>query len=133
MFKRRDKIPARIDTLIGKSVRVQGNVQFRGGLHIDGSIGGNVFADPDTAAMLSVSEHGQIDGSIDAPQVVLNGRVNGDIVASERLVLGAKARVLGNVHYGAIELALGAEVNGRLVSRSAAAAGDTVVSPLNGH
>jgi cytoskeletal protein CcmA (bactofilin family) len=102
MFGRSDSQPTHFDTLIGKSARVQGDLQFRGGLHIDGSIGGNVIATPDSAATLSVSEHGQIDGSIDAPQVVLNGRVTGDIVATERLVLGAKARVQGNVHYGAI-------------------------------
>jgi cytoskeletal protein CcmA (bactofilin family) len=47
--------------------------------------------------------------------VVLNGRVNGDIYGTERVILGAKARVLGNVHYTVIEMALGAEINGKLV------------------
>jgi cytoskeletal protein CcmA (bactofilin family) len=60
-----------------------------------------------------------IEGSVEAPQVVLNGRVNGDIAASERLVLGTKARVQGNVFYGVIEMALGAEISGKLVPRSA--------------
>jgi cytoskeletal protein CcmA (bactofilin family) len=50
--------------------------------------------------------------------VVLNGRVNGDIFGSERVVLGAKARVRGNVHYGVIEMALGAEISGKLVPRN---------------
>ena len=45
----------------------------------------------------------------------LNGRVNGDIVGRERVILGAKARVQGNVHYSVIEMALGAEISGRLV------------------
>ena len=48
----------------------------------------------------------------------MNGRVNGDIMASERVVLGAKARVQGNVHYGVIEMALGAEITGKLVPRN---------------
>ena len=69
-------------------------------------------------AALSVSEHGVIEGSVEAPQVVVNGRVNGDIMASERVVLGAKARVQGNVHYGVIEMALGAEISGKLVPRN---------------
>ena len=47
--------------------------------------------------------------------MVLNGRVNGDIRARERLVLGAQASVLGNVTYGIIEMSLGAQIKGKLV------------------
>ncbi len=47
--------------------------------------------------------------------MVLNGVVRGDIVARERVVLGALAKVLGNVQYGAIEMALGAQINGKLI------------------
>lgn len=120
MFKSREKkTTARIDTLIGKSASVQGDVEFSGGLHIDGRVTGSVRTSSGAAGALSVSEHGVIEGSVEAPQVVVNGRVNGDIVASERVVLGAKARVQGNVHYGVIEMALGAEITGKLVPRNA--------------
>jgi cytoskeletal protein CcmA (bactofilin family) len=44
-----------------------------------------------------VSEQGCIEGSVIAPNVMLNGIVKGDIEAGERVELGAKARVLGNV------------------------------------
>jgi cytoskeletal protein CcmA (bactofilin family) len=128
MFRSREKnkATARIDTLIGKSAAVQGDVEFSGGLHIDGRVTGSVRTTPGTAGALSVSEHGIIEGSVEAPQVVVNGRVNGDIVASERVVLGAKARILGNVHYGVIEMALGAEITGKLVPRNAA---EPVIEP----
>jgi len=115
MFKRRDKTTARIDTLIGRSASIQGDVEFSGGLHIDGRVAGNVRVAPGGAAALSISEHGVVEGSVEAPQVVLNGTVKGDIVAAERVVLGAKARVLGDVSYGVIEMALGAEITGRLI------------------
>ena len=115
MFNRREKHAARIDTLIGRSARVQGDIEFAGGLHVDGQVTGNVRVVPGASAALSVSEHGVIEGSVAAPQVVLNGTVNGDIVATERVVLGAKARVRGNVSYGVIEMALGAEITGRLI------------------
>ncbi len=118
MFKRRDNAAARIDTLIGRSARVQGDIEFAGGLHVDGCVTGNVRVVAGGSASLSVSEHGVIDGSVEAPQVVLNGTVNGDIVARDRVVLGAKARVRGNVSYGVIEMALGAEITGRLIPAS---------------
>ncbi len=120
MFNRREKNAARIDTLIGRSASVQGDIEFSGGLHIDGRVNGNVRVVPGGKAALSVSEHGVIEGSVEAHQVVLNGSVNGDIVASERVVLGAKARVRGNVSYGVIEMALGAEITGRLIPGNSA-------------
>jgi cytoskeletal protein CcmA (bactofilin family) len=119
MFKRRDKESVgRIDTLIGRSASVQGDVEFAGGLHVDGRITGSVRATAGSEASLSVSEHGVVDGSVEAPHVVLNGRVNGDIIGRDRVVLGGKARVRGNVHYGVIEMALGAEISGKLVPRN---------------
>jgi cytoskeletal protein CcmA (bactofilin family) len=119
MFNRRDKETlGRIDTLIGRSANVQGDIEFAGGLHIDGRITGSVRATHGSGSSLSVSEHGVIEGSVEASNVVLNGRVNGDIIGSERVVLGGKARVRGNVHYGVIEMALGAEISGKLVPRN---------------
>jgi len=120
MFKRRDNDDKpEVETLIGKSASVHGDVEFSGGLHIDGRVTGSVRARPGAPAALSVSEHGVIDGSVEAPSVVLNGRVNGDIIGSVRVILGAKARVQGNVHYSEIEMALGAEISGKLVPQAA--------------
>ena len=45
----------------------------------------------------------------------LEGTVKGDIHASGRVVLGATARVEGNVYYGVIEMTLGAQIMGKLV------------------
>ena len=56
-------------------------------------------ANPAADTLLSVSETGCIEGSVIAPSVILNGIVKGDIEAGDRVELGAKARVLGNVHY----------------------------------
>jgi cytoskeletal protein CcmA (bactofilin family) len=122
MFKRREKHDGgRIDTLVGRNTRIQGDIDFSGGLHVDGRVAGSVQAA--SGGSVSLSEEGVIDGSVAAPQVVVNGRVNGDIYGSERVVLGSKARVQGNVHYGVIEMALGAQISGKLVPRGSATAG----------
>jgi len=111
----RDSRQARIDTLVGKSARVRGDIDFQGGLHLDGAVLGSVRSDDSAASSLSVSEAGSIEGSVQVPNVVLNGTVKGDIHARERLVLGATARVEGNVYYGIIEMTLGAQIIGKLV------------------
>jgi cytoskeletal protein CcmA (bactofilin family) len=117
MFSRQSK-PPRIDTLIGKASRVHGDMEFAGGLHLDGSIAGNVRADPSEDSSLSVSETGSIEGNVEATNVMLSGTVKGDILARQRVVLGATARVQGNVYYGVIEMTLGAQIMGKLTRLS---------------
>jgi cytoskeletal protein CcmA (bactofilin family) len=113
MFTRETK-QARIDTLIGKASRINGDVEFAGGLHLDGAIIGNVRSDPAPTSTLSVSEGGSIQGMVDVPNVRLDGTVKGDIHAPGRVVLGATARVEGNLFYGVIEMTLGAQIMGKL-------------------
>jgi cytoskeletal protein CcmA (bactofilin family) len=119
MFKRKPNKNLTIDTLIGAKTRINGDVEFSGGLHLDGYINGNVRGDLEAGATLSVSEEGGIEGSVTVSHIVLNGLVKGDIHASGRVDLGEKARVLGSVHYAVIETAVGAQINGKLVHSTA--------------
>jgi cytoskeletal protein CcmA (bactofilin family) len=107
-----------IDTLIGASTRINGDVEFTGGLHLEGFISGNVSSGSDGDSSLSVGEQGGIEGSVIVANVVLHGIVTGDIDALGRVELGEKARVLGNVRYTVIETAVGAQINGKLIHRA---------------
>lgn len=122
MFGREKSAAAQVDTLIGQTVRIQGDLGFQGGLHLDGGVTGNVRAPDGGTSTLSVSEEGCIEGSVRVPTVILHGTVKGDIYAATRIVLGPKSRVEGNVLYGVIEMALGAEIRGKLVPASTHAA-----------
>jgi cytoskeletal protein CcmA (bactofilin family) len=123
MFKQKQNKSAKIATLIGAETRINGDVEFAGGLHLDGYINGNVRSELAAGAFLSVGEQGCIDGSVSASHIILNGIVKGDIEACERVELGPKARVLGNVQYSIIETAVGAQINGKLIHRTNSAAG----------
>jgi len=109
-----------IDTLIGQHAEVMGDVKFSGGLYIDGTIKGNVYAENDGHSTLSLSERGTIEGEVNVPYIVLNGVVVGDVHSSEHVELSSRARITGNVYYSLIEMAVGAEVNGKLVHSPAA-------------
>ena len=116
MFGSRKKLKtSKIDSLIGRHSELYGDVRFTGGLHVDGTIRGNVLAEEDPAAFLNLSEHGTVEGEVKVPNVVLNGVVVGDVYAKQHIVLASNARVTGNVYYSLIEMAMGAEVNGNLV------------------
>jgi len=134
MFGRRKHTSTRIDTLLGKAATLNGDLEFSGGLHLDGRVNGNVRGNASDGGALSVSESGFIEGSVEVTSIVMNGTVNGDMHARERLVLGGKARVNGNVYYGVIEMAPGAVITGKLIpltggSADAAPAGDSTGSP----
>jgi len=108
---------AKIDSLIGQNTEIKGDVIFTGGLHVDGKIVGNVFAE-DAGSLLTLSDQGVIEGEVRVPSIILNGEVKGDVYAGERIELATRGRVAGNVYYNLIEMAIGAEVNGKLVHRS---------------
>ena len=129
MFKPKQTKNANVGTLIGAKTRINGDVEFTGGLHCDGYINGNVKGDSNENTFLSVSQQGAIEGSVIAPNVILNGIVKGDIDATGRVELGANARVLGNVHYTIIETAVGAQINGKLIHRAAPGGGMSEPGP----
>jgi cytoskeletal protein CcmA (bactofilin family) len=115
MFGKKQSRHTVVETLIGSNSKLYGDLHFQGGCHIDGTVKGSVSADPDTDSALSISDIGNIDGGVTVPYVILNGIVKGDVFASQRVELGATARVIGNVYYNLIQMAEGAEINGKLV------------------
>ncbi len=115
MFGRKQRRHSVVDSLVGSNTQVNGDLVFTGGCHIDGTVKGNVSAEADNHSALSISADGTVEGGVNVPYVVLNGIVRGDVVATQRVELGPTARVIGNVYYNLIEMAIGAEINGKLV------------------
>ena len=104
-------------SLIARGTVVRGDLRFSGALHLDGRIEGTVLAEGDDA-MFTLSEHGQVHGEIRVPHAVINGHVTGDVHVSVRLELAPNARIDGDLRYHTLEMAAGAQVNGR-ISRQA--------------
>ena len=105
---------ATVNTQIGKGTTIDGDLQFTGGLLIEGTVKGNMTAENDQATLI-LSEQGRIQGEVRVPSMVLNGSIDGDVFASGKVELFEKARVCGDVYYNLLEMAVGAEVNGKLV------------------
>lgn len=114
---KRSKPQSTIDSLIGATTVIEGNVVFSGGLRVDGVVRGNVVAGgnaTDANSTLVISEKARVEGEIRAAHVVVNGVIEGPLFVSEFLELQPKARVRGDVHYKAIEIHLGATLDGKL-------------------
>ena len=115
-----------IDTLIGSGSILQGDLEFTGGLRIDGHIKGHISAQDSNKGTLVLSETGIVEGDINVPHVVINGTVKGNIVSSGHVELQAKAKITGDIHYKAVEMELGAMLNGSLVSDNSAPVYDVI-------
>lgn len=114
-FSKSNKIQNSIDTLIGAETRIEGDVHFSGGLRVDGAIRGNV-SEPNTApSTLILSEHGRIEGAVNASKIVINGKVVGPVKADQFIELQPKARITGDVYYKSLEMHTGAVIEGKLV------------------
>ncbi len=113
--KRKFRTP-RISTVIGSGTEIHGDIHFVNGLHVDGVIKGDVISNPeDESATLTLSELGTIEGNVRVGNVMLNGTVVGDVVASNRVELAPRARISGTLTYALLEMSMGAEVNGKLI------------------
>ena len=133
---KKQKNSSSYDTLIAQGTEISGDIVVSGGLHIDGKIEGKIRAAADNQhAVVRLSEVGEVSGDISAPHVIINGKVYGNVYASEHVELAPKASIEGNVYYNLIEMAMGAEVNGNLVHEKIASpdrdeSGTKVVSEL---
>ncbi|SEQ41516.1 protein CcmA, bactofilin family [Ectothiorhodospira magna] len=120
MWSRRKKLkPTQVDTIVGRNTVITGDVKFSGGLHLEGTVHGNLLAeDGAEESVLVLNKDSLVQGHVKVPKVIINGAVEGDVYASVHVELAPHAKVRGNVHYTLIEMAAGAEVNGSLVRRS---------------
>lgn len=112
MFEKRKQPP--IKSLIAQGTRIEGDLSFRDGLRIDGEVTGNIRATQEHSSILVVSEVARVTGLIEADHVIINGHVQGPVVARELLELQPKARIEGDVSYKALEMHQGATIAGLL-------------------
>lgn len=105
-------------SVIGADVTITGNIAASADLHVDGAIVGDI-----TCNALVQGETSTITGSVQAESIRLAGKVHGTIAARELVILKT-ARIEGDVHYDALTIEQGAQVEGRFAPRPVDASGE---------
>ncbi len=105
-------------TIVGTDSRIKGDIRFGGVAFIDGYVNGSVTAGKDENATLTISKNGHVKGLIAVPHLLINGMVEGEVRATERLELGPKARIIGDVQYNLMEISIGVQFDGKLIPKS---------------
>lgn len=112
MFGRNAK--SEVDSLVGVSTRIEGDLCFTGGLRVDGEIFGNVTGGNGAESVLIVSEQARIHGEVRCATLIVNGYIEGQVHVSELLELQPKGRIIGDVYYKLLEMHGGGMVTGTL-------------------
>jgi cytoskeletal protein CcmA (bactofilin family) len=101
--------------LLPKGSQLRGELSVPQGLRIEGELWGNVRATDGDAATVLVAEGATVVGAIEAAHVIVQGQVQGPIVATQQLQLHASAQVDGEMHYRSLTLHPNAQLRGVLV------------------
>jgi len=112
--KQNELFRAKISTLIGEDSTVDGVVNFKGGLHVVGTINGGAVSEEDDSVLI-VSENAFVKGKVKVKHLIVNGEIDGEIYVDGKVELFDKARIKGDIHYKILELPVGAQVDGKLI------------------
>ncbi|MGH9946232.1 MAG: bactofilin family protein [Pyrinomonadaceae bacterium] len=105
----RDIKEGRLSGFVGHGTVLTGETNFQAMLRVDGHLVGTVSSESGT---LLVGTNGQVDANVSVASALINGNVNGDISATEKIQLGRTARVVGNIQTPRIIMEDGAVLEG---------------------
>lgn len=100
-------------TVIQIDIRIEGDLSTKGILELGGVVVGNVTADT-----LVITKSGQIEGSVTAKHVTVDGHVKGAINA-DNITVKSTGTTLSDITYGRITVETGAHVVGNLKQKTA--------------
>lgn len=98
-----------VETIIGSSVKVEGDFVCQGNMVIDGEVKGNVK----TQGFLKVGEKSIIVAGIEAAGARISGQIRGNIKIDDYLEITKTARIFGDIETSRLLVAEGALLNGR--------------------
>jgi cytoskeletal protein CcmA (bactofilin family) len=106
---RRESKVGEISTLLGEGSEFEGKLTFEGTVRIDGVLKGEVFSDD----VLIIGEGARVEAEIDVGEIIIQGRVTGNIRAKQSIELLSPGRVRGDLTTPNLLIEKGAIFEGR--------------------
>lgn len=110
--------------MIGAGLRLEGNIAGTGVMRILGEIHGEVSCDAGASGTIVVGESGSVSGAIQAPHIIVGGRVIGPLDSSRSIEIQPGANVAGEIRYRAIHIHPGGVVEGSLSPKGMSESGE---------
>jgi cytoskeletal protein CcmA (bactofilin family) len=101
---------SRTRVAVGRNVNVSGKLIFHEAVRIEGRFRGEVRS----VELVVVGEEGMIEGKVSAPRLLIMGELHGDLIGCDRVVIGPRAKVFGNIEARSLTVAEGAYLDGNI-------------------
>ncbi len=105
----------KFDTLIGVTTEIYGRLLLLDSVRIDGKVMGNIETAKDKKVTVAIGRSGEVSGDITAYRVMVAGKVDGNIYATERAEFHKDCEVRGDITYGTIGVEHGAKLLGLVI------------------
>ena len=118
---KKEKRTDRISTFIGADASIDGAIEFKGTIRVDGQVKGKIISSGGTVV---VGEKASVDAEIHVNVAVVMGEVKGSIEAKERIEVFPPGRVGGNIQSPVVSIEPGGIFNGSCVMKAPAGSAD---------
>jgi len=111
---------------IERGVSVEGKIVITGTFRVDGQVKGSITSENS----LLLGENSQVEGQVDANDVIIAGRFDGSIFAKERVEIQSKGVVTGEIHSPCLVIQPGGILDGHCHMLSAARQEEPLTIPI---
>ena len=111
---KKEKRADRISTFIGADASIDGTIEFKGTIRVDGQVKGKIVSKGGTVV---VGEKAAVDAHLDVNVAVVMGEVNGSIEAKERIEVYPPGRVGGDIQAPVVSIEPGGLFNGSCIMK----------------
>jgi cytoskeletal protein CcmA (bactofilin family) len=112
---KKEKGSDRISTFIGADASIDGNIEFKGTLRVDGKVKGKIAS---TGGTVIVGEKAVVDAEVFVNVAVVMGEFNGAIDAKERIEVYPPGKIDGDINAPAISIEPGGVFNGQCLMKT---------------
>jgi len=109
-------------TIISDSSNFKGNIETEGTLIVHGSVTGTI-----KCGSLEILQEGDVDANVEAENVSVAGKFQGEMICNGRLSILSTGTVMGEIVYGRLSIESGGKLAGNLTKSKSK---DTTVLPL---
>ena len=98
--KKEEKVKGKVETIMGKGTKIDGDITTSGSLRVEGEVNGHVKAEGD----VFVGESGVVKSEIEAREIIIAGKVEADVTALKKLAILPKGKLHGDIRCASLKI-----------------------------
>ena len=112
---KKDRKVDSISTFVGYEASIDGKIEFKGTIRLDGRLKGSVISEGGT---IIVGEKAVVNADVRVGMAIIMGEVNGTVIAGERLEVYPPGRIVGDIESPVVSIEAGGKFNGNCTMKA---------------